>query len=148
MRSCRLLSTAVKDDLLVTDPGDAFVLRKVALPAHAVVAEFGEGPADGVVVRAPALEPDLVSVLTCNQVHRGPVDRKNGGDTPGIDRRVIRSNCRVVRLRLLPGLAPLAQRSNEDVLDHPALEDPAEVPLAHGLPGDVAILVEESSFDI
>src|SRR5919108_5486399 len=104
MRSCRLLSTAVKDDLLVTDPGDAFVLRKVALPAHPVVAEFGEGPADGVVIRAPALEPDLVPVLTCDQVHGRAVDRKDGGDAPGIELRVVRADRRVVRLRLPSGL--------------------------------------------
>src|SRR5438067_1191390 len=95
-----------------------------------------------------ALEPNLAVVLSRDQIDGCTVDRRHDGDAPGVDFRVVGANRGVVRLRLLPRLAPLAWGSNQDVLDHPALEHPSEVPFAGDFPDDVARLVESPALDV
>src|SRR5207247_7292923 len=114
---------ASEDDLLVADPRRTVVLRREALPAHALLRELRERPADGLALGADALEPDLVAVLASDQIDGYAVDRSDHGDAPGIELGVVGANGRVVRLRLLPGLAALAWRRDEDVLDDAAFED-------------------------
>src|SRR5207237_645781 len=119
-----------------------------ALPERPLVAELIERPADEVVVGTAALEPDLVVVLARDQIDGCAVDRCDDRDAPGIDSRVVGPNRSVVRLRLLPRLAPLAWGSNQDVLDDAALEHPSEVPFAGDFPDDVARLVEGPALDV
>jgi hypothetical protein len=124
----------MEDDLFVANPGPALVLGREALPEDSILAELGKCPANGLVLRAAAFEPNLVAVLTSDVVHGRAVYPENDGDAPGVDFRVVDANGRVARPRLPLRLAALARWDNQDVLDRPAFERPPENAILQGCP--------------